>query len=280
MITILSVCKELPPYSASSLSTSFKFSILALEISSSFAASRSDPSALRKRSACALLHDTICNVSGLAYQFLSHDLVCASERAYSDFVRLEDMWRNEISKGYRPGGRPNVNSLIMYSLVRELKPVTVIETGVASGVSSYFLLKALAENNRGILISIDLPNLSDPKCYVNKDGRRDFVYTPPDRGVGWLVPQRLKSRWKLVFGNSLDLLPQIEVKPDLFYHDSDHSYAVMMKEYDWAYNNGSKFTLSDDISWSRAWMEFVTKNALSHVEVSDMGVAAMRKQTG
>ena len=208
------------------------------------------------------------------------NLIGASERAYSDFTRLEDTWRNEILKGYRPGGRPNVNSLILYSLVRELKPDTIIETGVASGVSSYFILKALAENNRGILISIDLPNLSDPKGYVNKDGRRDFVYTPPDRGVGWLVPQRLKSRWKLVFGNSLDLLPQIEVKPDLFYHDSDHSYPVMMKEYDWAYNNGSKFILSDDISWSRAWMEFVTKNALSHVEVSDMGVAAMRKQTG
>jgi len=46
---------------------------------------------------------------------------------------------------------------IIYTLIRCLKPRIVIETGVANGASSTFILSALEKNNLGKLYSIDLP---------------------------------------------------------------------------------------------------------------------------
>jgi hypothetical protein len=47
--------------------------------------------------------------------------------------------------------------LILYSIVRAYKPEIVVETGVAHGVTSAFLLCAMHENRKGHLYSIDLP---------------------------------------------------------------------------------------------------------------------------
>ena len=45
----------------------------------------------------------------------------------------------------------------LYALCRKLKPDVVVETGVASGVSSSYILCALHENEHGQLYSIDVP---------------------------------------------------------------------------------------------------------------------------
>jgi predicted O-methyltransferase YrrM len=47
---------------------------------------------------------------------------------------------------------------IIYTIIRCLKPRIVIETGVANGASSTFILSALEKNNLGKLYSIDLPS--------------------------------------------------------------------------------------------------------------------------
>ena len=44
-----------------------------------------------------------------------------------------------------------------YVMLRMLKPDIVVETGVFSGVSSSFILKALGDNNTGMLYSVDHP---------------------------------------------------------------------------------------------------------------------------
>ena len=49
--------------------------------------------------------------------------------------------------------------LNQYAAVRALKPNCVIETGVANGVSSSYLLLALRKNGRGCLHSV---GLADP----------------------------------------------------------------------------------------------------------------------
>src|SRR5579863_2368428 len=97
-------------------------------------------------------------------------------------------------------------------MCRLLKPQIVIETGVAYGASSAYMLQALHINGRGTLYSIDLPN--------------SFV---PDSAafVGAAVPARLRSRWKLNLGSSRRLLRHVlrEVGGvDLFIHDSLHTY--------------------------------------------------------
>ena len=46
-----------------------------------------------------------------------------------------------------------------YLVCRLLEPAVVVETGVAYGVSSAFILRALEKNGRGVLHSVDLPPL-------------------------------------------------------------------------------------------------------------------------
>lgn len=48
----------------------------------------------------------------------------------------------------------------LYALVRETKPIVVVETGVASRVISYAILQAMEDNGKGFLYSIDLPKTS------------------------------------------------------------------------------------------------------------------------
>jgi hypothetical protein len=97
----------------------------------------------------------------------------------------------------------------LYVICRALKPRTVIETGVASGISSAFILQALEDNSEGKLYSIDLPV---------------FNMLPQGKETGWIVPNWLRERWELYIVGSKDLLPELLQKLDavnVFIHDAD-----------------------------------------------------------
>lgn len=136
--------------------------------------------------------------------------------------------------------------LLQYAAVRGLAPDIVVETGVASGVSSSYLLLALDKNGLGRLHSIELG---------------DERYLPPGKPPGWIVPERLKSRWDLRIGDSRVLLPKLlaEIgKVDVFIHDSLHTYDQMMWEYRAAYPflRPRALLISDDAGWNPAFPEF------------------------
>jgi len=114
------------------------------------------------------------------------------------------------------------HSLTIYCLVRALKPQLMVETGVAYGKSSTMALLAMHHNQKGKLISIDLPN---PEGKLLKDGAQTSTGA---REVGWLVPGFLKTRWDLRLGDARQLLPVVLAQtfqaPDIFLHDSLHTY--------------------------------------------------------
>ena len=114
------------------------------------------------------------------------------------------------------------HSLTIYCLVRALKPQLMVETGVAYGKSSAMALLAMHHNQKGKLISIDLPN---PEGKFLEDGAQTSTGT---REVGWLVPDFLKLRWNLRLGDARQLLPAVLAEsleaPDIFIHDSLHNY--------------------------------------------------------
>ncbi len=146
----------------------------------------------------------------------------------------------------------------IYCIIRVSKPKVVIETGVAHGFSSWCILNALNKNKYGKLFSIDLPS---------KD--TDFNYNINNYGVnpGWMVPETLKSKWRLMLGDTKDLLPSLlnELKKvDIFFHDSDHSYENMKFEFDTVlpYLSKNGYIISDDIDKNSAFEEFVYKNNL------------------
>jgi len=139
--------------------------------------------------------------------------------------------------------------LVLYAIVRILKPDTVVETGVYSGYGSAAILQALEDNGgSGALFSIDLPSGGT----ILEDGRQ---YATHSRSPGWVVPDHLRSRWHLELGDAKvvlpDLLSQIE-SMDIFIHDSLHTEEHMMWEYEtaWPYLKTGGLLLSHDISVS------------------------------
>jgi hypothetical protein len=104
-----------------------------------------------------------------------------------------------------------------YVLCRALRPDVVVETGVAYGVTSAYVLAALDENGRGALHSVDLPPL----------GRE------ADAHVGALVPPALRGRWAVHRGASRRVLPALldRLGPiGVFVHDSLHTYLNVRDE--------------------------------------------------
>ncbi len=132
-----------------------------------------------------------------------------------------------------------------YRVCRALQPDTVLETGVAFGASTLFILTALDMNNRGTLFSMDLPLLTSRS--------RQFI--------GSLVPAERRTRWKLFLNSSGRILPQL-VKElgaiDIFIHDSDHSYENMMFEFTtvWLCLRSGGILMSDDVNQNDAFLDF------------------------
>src|SRR5262249_38966522 len=84
--------------------------------------------------------------------------------------------------------------LVQYAAIRAFRPEVVVETGVANGVSSSYLLLALEKNGAGKLHSIDIG---------------DNSYVPAGKTTGWIVPEFLKHRWDFRIGDSKILLPKL-----------------------------------------------------------------------
>ena len=107
--------------------------------------------------------------------------------------------------------------LILYLVVKKYKPEIVVETGVARGASSAFMLCAMHEDSKGHPYLIDLPpcdtsaeitrNDLGRLMYVLEDGQRIRVNKGYE--VGDLVPEYLRDRWTLIPGDAKKELPML-----------------------------------------------------------------------
>jgi len=148
----------------------------------------------------------------------------------------------------------------LYTMTRSVLPKTVIETGVLYGHSSACVLAALEDNRKGKLISIDLP-VGEHQTVVIGRQHVQVGISSDELSIGSAVPNSLRQRWTLRFGNSLDILPKIlnDVAPvSMFIHDSLHTYDHMMAEFRLGYDalEPGGFLISDDIGYNSAWQDF------------------------
>jgi len=107
----------------------------------------------------------------------------------------------------------------IWCLTRHLRPRNVVETGVAHGVTSRFILEALKRNGDGYLWSIDLPPLER------------FWH----QQIGAAVGDGYSDRWTYIKGSSRRRLPGLLHdlgQIDLFIHDSLHSERNVRFELD------------------------------------------------
>jgi predicted O-methyltransferase YrrM len=139
-----------------------------------------------------------------------------------------------------------------------MRPQVVLETGVAFGVTSAFILAALRQNGQGMLHSIDLPPLA-----------RDA-----DRFVGAAIPETLKPRWHLHRGSTRRLLPRTlhaVQAVDIFVHDSLHTYRNMSWEFDqvWPRLGPGGMIIADDIQGNSAFEELLSRDIEVHAVIRE-----------
>jgi len=166
---------------------------------------------------------------------------------------------------YRAGVISRAEAHHLYAILRKKKPEIVVETGVGNGHSTAFILLALEKNNQGKLYSIDFPEVAGEKYEVGTfwEGKGGAV-VPPSKESGWLVPERLGHRWKLILGKSQEKLPTL-VKElafiDVFLHDSEHSYGCQMFEFEqvWAKIKKGGLLFSHDIHRNNSFFDFAKK---------------------
>ncbi|QKK01483.1 MAG: class I SAM-dependent methyltransferase [Pseudomonadota bacterium] len=163
----------------------------------------------------------------------------------------------------------------LYAVIRTLCPRRVVETGVCNGVSTLMILAALERNGtQGRLWSVDLPE------QAGQDYPEDFFWAgkrgaavPQGRPPGWIVPETLRPRWRLVLGRSQDVLPDLLAHIgaiDLFLHDSEHSPECMAFEYRhaWQHLADGGVLMSDDTHWNTTFRDFADRRQKPVVRLS------------
>jgi hypothetical protein len=133
----------------------------------------------------------------------------------------------------------------VWCIVRHLKPARIVETGVAHGVTSRFILEALQRNGKGHLWSIDVPPVEQ---FLKKQ-------------VGAAVGGLYRDRWSYINGSSRQRLPLLLSRLgqiDVFIHDSLHSERNVRFELDraWAALRPGGVIVVDDVDANWGFKSF------------------------
>jgi predicted O-methyltransferase YrrM len=163
--------------------------------------------------------------------------------------------------------------LRLYAVVRKLRAYAAVETGVCNGVSTAFLLLALEANGAGELHSLDLPEIAGEDYAPGTfwDGKGGAV-VPAGKEPGWMIPERLHERWRLVLGRSQDELPGLLERVgelDFFLHDSEHSEACMRFEFEqaWPRLRDGGILAADDVNANSAFPDFAAARRREPIEI-------------
>lgn len=173
---------------------------------------------------------------------------------------------------YYPASLGKLSGRKLYGLIREKKPEIILETGVANGFSTSVILKALEDNDKGLLYSIDMPVFTD-----DEDEERKGAVIPAGRSSGWVVPDDLRGKWTFIKGNTFYKLPEIHEKLksiDIFLHDSEHSYHAMMFEFSigWKHLTKGGYLLADNIERNQAFHDFAEAKETKKYRMGDLGM--------
>ena len=168
----------------------------------------------------------------------------AAEIRASDFmaemVRRRDAFGSEGVMGA-------IDCATLYGLTRWVRPTVIVESGGYIGMSSAFILKALADEKLATakLYSIELSQECEQGALIPDELRSASAGFVPMRGK---VEDFLKR----------DRLPSLI---DMFLHDSSHSYRHMLWEFRqfWPRLRDGGLLVSHDVQMNAAFPEFVTK---------------------
>jgi hypothetical protein len=167
---------------------------------------------------------------------------------------------------------------MLYTVVRLTRPTLFIETGVLNGFSSAFILQAMKDNDHGRLISIDLPSRG---LNLDCQGTADL---PDGKEPGWAIPEYLRARHELRLGRAERLLPEFVLThgaPDIFMHDSDHSFTHMIMEVSLVWAHMEKgLVIADNVEQNDAFQVFARATGEPYLVVSSFDEPTRKWQHG
>jgi predicted O-methyltransferase YrrM len=135
-------------------------------------------------------------------------------------------------------------------------PLSILETGVRSGVSTDRILTVLDGQGGGTLVSVD--PYAEPGLYR--------IQHPRWRLVPMLSQQFLRRL------ATIDPLPDLVLPVDVFLHDSDHEVWCQTFEYEvaWHLVRPGGLVMTDDSRWGPhgAWLSFLARHSLQEHEVA------------
>lgn len=182
----------------------------------------------RERRPGPSFYETEPEWEGKLHALLHVEWPCAARAEFDplwrDVIRLLEEQNLTVGRGAY-GGWDDADPALaraVWCLARHLRPRRVVETGVARGITTRFLLEALERNGSGRLWSIDLPPLLERKLRTQ---------------TAAAVPERCRSRWQYVEGSSRRQLPRLLAdlgEIELFVHDSIHTARNLGFELDCA----------------------------------------------
>lgn len=199
-----------------------------------------------------------------------------ASRWYATFdeVASEGAWY----LGYRTGITVE-RGLVLYGVVRALKPRHVVETGMASGVATTFLSAALIDNGTGILYSIELPQQEAARRFQRYGTRYE-----PDRGPGWAIRgdmrEAMGDRHVVLLEDVATSLPALLDRLgriDVFFHDDLHVPKHMRWEFEfvWPRLEHGGVLACDDVEF--AWLRFCRRHDVRDGFANIEGLGAVRK---
>jgi predicted O-methyltransferase YrrM len=166
----------------------------------------------------------------------------ASEMRASEFtaemVRRRDAYGSEGAMGA-------IDCATLYGLTRWLRPIVIVESGGYIGMSSAFILRALADEQltTAKLYSVELDQGCEQGALIPDELRPTS---------GGFVPMR---------GRLEDFLKRNELPSsiDMFLHDSSHSYRHMLWEFRqfWPRLRDGGMLVSHDVQMNAAFPEFI-----------------------
>ncbi len=144
---------------------------------------------------------------------------------------------------------------LLYLLVRALRPMHLVETGVRPGYSTAWILAALDANGAGQLTSLG------PGATAGRSAGVENVT------VGQFVPPALRARWTLELGNNEDRLRTILAgvrQLDLFFYDNGPEVVRARFELKsaWAALGSRGILLAHHADANSAWSDFCEAQGL------------------
>jgi hypothetical protein len=227
--------------------------------------------------------------AGVARFLGGRKVLAAYEREVRESGLLEHLFEKGqehhaavAGSGHSLGAIGYTEGTYLYAVLRHVRPLAAVETGVANGFSTAFSLLALERNGAGHLHSIDLPREVgrdyEPGMFYEGEGRAGI---PPGAEPGWLIPEHLRKRWTLIEGRSQEELPPLLERLrtiDSFMHDSEHSFDCMWFEFNaaWPHLRPGGVLVSDDVNSTEAFRRFAAEQARAPVALA-RGMALLQK---